>query len=121
MKSAVLSGPSTPTDALDLLECPTTMSMLTSQNSDESPYMNLQAVSPDGSHHSLLSPRNSAAIITSQGLVSTSHHSLVTAYGHVDALGLPASGIACMSASAATLSALLSGQISSDNSQEGLE
>ncbi|PNF42913.1 hypothetical protein B7P43_G12324 [Cryptotermes secundus] len=118
------SGPPTPSEtALDLLECPTTMTMLTSQNSDGSPYMNLQEVSPDGSHHNLLSPRNSAAIITSHGLVSTSHHNLVTAYTHVDTMGLQAvaSGTTSMSASHATLSALLAGQIASDNSQEGLE
>lgn len=85
--------------------------------------MNLQEVSPDGSHHNLLSPRNSAAIITSQGLVSTSHHNLVTAYTHVDTMGLQAvaTGTTSMSASHATLSALLAGQIASDNSQEGLE
>jgi len=120
------SGPPTPSEtALDLLECPTTMTMLTSQNSDGSPYMNLQEVSPDGSHHNLLSSRNSASMITSQGLISTSHHNLVTTYTHVDTMALHASaaapGTASMSGSHTTLSALLAGQITSDNSQEGVE
>jgi hypothetical protein len=81
-------------------------------------------VSPDGSNRDLMS-RNSAAIITSQGLVSTSHHSLVTTYTTVDTVGLhttaAAPGTMSLSASHATLSALLASQISSDNSQEGVE
>jgi hypothetical protein len=121
-----LPGPPTPSEtALDLLECPTTMTMLTSQNSDGSPYMNLQEVSPDGSHHDLLSSRNSAAIITSQGLVSTSHNNLVTTYTHVDTMGLHTAGAApettSMSTSYTILSALLASEIGSDNSQEGVE
>ncbi|PSN45742.1 hypothetical protein C0J52_13780 [Blattella germanica] len=90
-------------------------------DSDGSPYMNLQEVSPDGSHHNLLSLGNTPTMITSQGLVSTSHHSLVTTYTHVDSVSLHTATATPMSASHATLSALLSGQITSDNSQEGVE
>ncbi|XP_021921932.1 uncharacterized protein LOC110830877 isoform X2 [Zootermopsis nevadensis] len=120
------SGPPTPSEnALELLECPTTMTMLTSHNSDGSPYMNLQEVSPDGSYHDLLSSRNSSAMISSQGLVSTSHHGLVTTYTHADTMGLhtaaAAPGTMSLSTSIATLSALLANHISSDNSQEGVE
>jgi hypothetical protein len=87
--------------------------------------MKLQEVRPDGSHHDLLSSRNSAAIIISQGLVSTSHHSLVTTYTHVDMMGLhtaaAAPGTMSVSTSLSTLSALLTSQINSDNSEEGVE
>jgi hypothetical protein len=50
---------------------------------------------------------------------------MVTAYTHVDTVGLQAvaaaPSVTCMSTSHATLSALLAGQMASDNSQEGLE
>ncbi|XP_069694976.1 uncharacterized protein [Periplaneta americana] len=98
------SGPPTPSEtALELLECPTTMTMLASQNSDGSPYMNLQEVSPDGPHHNL--------------------SSMPATYAHVDTMTLhtTAPGTTSMSASHATLSALLAGHITSDNSQEGVE
>ena len=95
--------------------------MLNVQNSDGSPYMNLQEVSPDGSHHNI----STTAMMTSQGLVSTTHHNLITTYAHIDSAALHAAnsnpGTTPMSASHATLSALLSGQITSDNSQEGVE
>jgi len=116
-------GPPTPAEStLELLECP--MTMLTVQNSDGSPYMNLQEVSPDESHRNVLSSRSPATMITSQDLVSTSHHNLVTTYTHIDTMGLHDTAVATgtsMSASHSMLSALLTGQISSDNSQEGVE
>lgn len=117
------SGPPTPTEStLELLECP--MTMLSVQNSDGSPYMNLQEVNPDESHHNILSSRSPVTIITSQGLVSTSRHNLITTYTHVDSMGLHDVAVATgtsMSASQSMLSALLTGQMTSDNSQEGVE
>ncbi|KAJ9590160.1 hypothetical protein L9F63_016716 [Diploptera punctata] len=115
------SGPPTPSETpLELLDCP--MTMLSAQNSDGSPYMNLQEVSPDGSHHNLLSSNSTSTMITSQGLVTTTHHNLVTTYTHIDTGALhTGSANTPISASHATLSALLSGQITSDNSQEGVE
>jgi hypothetical protein len=103
---------------LELLECP--MTMLTVQNSDGSPYISLQEVSSEESHHNILSSRSPATMITSQGLMPTSHHNLVTTYTHVDTMGLNDAAVATgtsMSASHSMLSALLTGQITSDNSQ----
>jgi hypothetical protein len=98
--------------------------MLSVQNSDGSPYMNLQEVGPDESHRNILSSRSPATMITSQGLVSASHHNLVTTYTHVDTMGIHDASVATgtsMSASHSMLSALLTGQMTGDTSQEGVE
>lgn len=76
-----MTGPPTPNDALDLLDCPT----LASQNSDGSPYMRLQELSPETAHNSLITQQ--------QHMITYSN----------------------------TLSALLAGQMNSDNSQEAVE